>query len=287
MKWDKRFHIILFSIIAVLAVAAFLQYRNSSTQEKFVEDFLLKFKALNPERALQGTTQQELVSPDALQVPILVYHSVRPKYQNEPSFIDYYDITPELLETQLKYFKDFHYTIISFADMVAAIKGTKLLPKKSIVLTFDDGWENQYTYAFPILKKYHATATFFIFTNAIDHLHFLTWNQIKTMRNAGMTIGAHTKSHPYLFEITSSNVLREEIIGSKKVLEAGLGEPIRFFAYPFGYYNDQIIKIVKEAGFEAARSTKRGAYHAEKDLFRLRSIEVTDDFNALIQEVGK
>ncbi len=281
MKIDKIFHIILFAIIAtltILIVIGFSEYRNSQTKEKLAEDFLLKFQALNPEHALQETTQQELVSPDAVHIPILTYHSIRPHYERETSLIDYFDIIPELLETQLKYFKDHDYTIISFGDMVAGIKGKKLLPKKPIVLTFDDGWENQYLYAFPILQKYHATATFFLWTNAIDHQAFLTWKEVKVMQDAGMTIGAHTKSHPYLFQIKDANLLRDEILGSKQILETQLGVPIQFFAYPFGYYNDQITDIVKASGLEAARSSKRGTYHTQQDLFHLRSIEVSDDF---------
>jgi len=98
------------------------------------------------------------------------------------------------------------------------------------------------------------------------------------MQDAGMTIGAHTKSHPYLFQIKDANLLRDEILGSKQILETQLGVPIQFFAYPFGYYNDQITDIVKASGLEAARSSKRGTYHTQQDLFHLRSIEVSDDF---------
>ncbi len=287
MKPSKHFYFALIIIIALFSGIFLVQYESARTSEKPAKNFLKKFAALNPERALQETTQQELVSPEALHVPILVYHSVRPHQVKEPPLVNYYDVAPEELEKHLKYFKDQGYTIVSFADFVAGVKKQKSLPEKPVVLTFDDGWENQYKYAFPILQKYSATATFFVFTNAIGHRHFLTWDQIKEMRKAGMIIGAHTKSHPYLFQITDPNILRDEIIGGKKVLEAGLGEPVRFFAYPFGYYNDRLVEVVKEAGFDAARSSKRGAYHTENDLFHFRSIEATDDLGRLIQEIEK
>lgn len=102
-----------------------------------------------------------------------------------------------------------------------------------------------------------------------------------------MTIAGHTKSHPYLFQIKDQNVLTAEIAGSKKILEEGLGKPVEFFAYPFGYFNDLIVSVVKEAGFKAARSSKKGIYHSKSDLFTLRSIEVSDDFDAFVKNLNK
>jgi peptidoglycan/xylan/chitin deacetylase (PgdA/CDA1 family) len=161
------------------------------------------------------------------------------------------------------------------------------IPEKSIVITLDDGWKNQYVNAYPILKQFGYTATFFIFSDAIDTPHFFSWDQVRVMNNSGMSIGGHTKSHPYLPSITDSDVLRKEIISSKHIIEDQIGTKINLFAYPFGHYNDQIISIVKEAGYKLARSTYKGVYNSKSDLYTLKGIEVTDDFNKFVSDINK
>jgi peptidoglycan/xylan/chitin deacetylase (PgdA/CDA1 family) len=190
------------------------------------------------------------------------------------------------LEKQLRYLKDHNYVVISLDFLVEALKQNILLPPKSIVLTFDDGWRNQYAYAFPLLQKYNATATFFIFTNAIDHDLFLTWDQIRVMDNSGMSIGGHTRSHPYLPDITDPAVLRDEIIGSKKIIEDQIGQKIDLFAYPYGHYREDIIAIVKEAGYKSARSTYKGINHTSADLYTLKGVEVSDDFDTFVKNIN-
>lgn len=236
------------------------------------------FEEFRHERDLQQQSPQESVSTSSVEVPIFVYHSVRP-YEREPKEIDEFDITPELLERQLQYLKDNGFTAISMDALVDFFTKAKPLPSKSVILTFDDGWENQYTYAFPLLKKYQDIATFFIFTNSINYRHFLTWQEIEEMHKSGMEMGSHTKSHPYLSKL-SHNMLREEIFESKKILENHLGIRITAFASPFGYSNDAIVSFIGEAGYESGRTLYRGVYHTKNDLLKLKSILVSDDFNA-------
>ena len=127
------------------------------------------------------------------------------------------------------------------------------LPPRPVILSFDDGWSSQYAYAFPILKKYGYPATFFVFTNAIGRKGFLTWDNLREFTAAGMTIGDHTRFHPFLTKITDPAKLWDEIDGSKKVLESRLGVPVNEFAYPFGLYNPGIVSLVKKAGYKSAR----------------------------------
>lgn len=230
------------------------------------------------ERDLQKLSPRESVATSSVKVPIFVYHSVRP-YEPEPKEIDEFDITPELFERQLQYLEDNGFTAISMDALVDFLTKAKPLPPKSVILTFDDGWENQYTYAFPLLKKYNDTATFFIFTNAIDYRHFLTWQEIEEMHKSGMEIGSHTKSHPYLSKL-SYDVLREEISESKKILEKHLGMRITAFSSPFGYSNTAIVSLITDAGYTSGRTLYRGVHHAKDDLLKLKSILVSDDFNA-------
>ncbi len=291
MDKDSILHIMFIVAIAALALALGILYEraNLARQEALSEDLTLlaKFENLNIEKALQETTQETTIPPGGVKIPILIYHSVRPHYDDETKLVDYFDITPEMLDKNLNYLEENGYKIISFGDMVDGILGKKELPPHPAVLTFDDGWENQYKYAFPVLKKHSATATFFIFTNAIGQKHFMSWEEIKELDRFGMTIGAHTKSHPYLFKITDKRVLEDEILGGKQILEKGLGKPVDYFAYPFGFYNDTILSVVKEAGFKGARSSKRGIYHTPASILYLRGLEVSDDFDAFVKELSK
>lgn len=297
MDKDSILHITFIVAIVILALAVGISYghykqnqeiaENSPSAKDITEDFLIKFEGVNLEKVLQETTKEEIAAPEAIKVPILVYHSVRPQIKGESPLVDYFDIPPELLERDLIYLKENNFSIIPFSGLVAALEGEKELPQKPVVLTFDDGWENQYTYAFPLLKKHKVTATFFIFTSAIGHKHFLSWEQIKELDRLGMTIAAHTKSHPYLFRIKDRNILTDEIIGGKKILEEGLGKPVEFFAYPFGYFNDLIISVVQEAGFKAARTSRKGTHHFKSSILTLKSIEVSDDFDNFVTNLNK
>lgn len=218
---------------------------------------------------------------DALYVPILVYHGIRPNRASDTPFVKAFVVEPQVFAKQMDYLKDNGWTAISFEMLRLALTGKNSLPARSMILTFDDGWENQYLSAFPILKSHGFSATFFVFTNAIGEKHFFTWAEIKEMDRAGMTIAAHTKSHPYLFGIFNQALLEDEIAGSKKVLEEHLGKEVYVFAYPFGEYSKKIIEVVRKAGFKIARASHTGFYHTKDDLFTLRSIQVPNSLEFL------
>lgn len=224
----------------------------------------------------------ETALPSAVRVPILVYHLVRPHDPGDSAAVRAFDVRPDVFEQQLQYLASHGYTSITPDDLVHILRDGAPLPLKPVVLTFDDGWEMQYTYAFPLLVKYHFTATFYIFTNAIDHRHFLTWQKVRALDAAGMTIGGHTRSHPYVSRIADWRVLRDEIAGSKEVLERHLGHPVTAFASPFGLSNERIVALAKEAGFTSLRTMDHGQYHTAADLFALTSLRVTEDLDRFI-----
>ncbi len=206
---------------------------------------------------LSTTSQQTSAAPafsvEKLNLPILVYHIVRPSYPGDSRAVRAIALTPETFGAEMKYLRTAGYHVVHFGDLEAYFKTGAPLPPKPIILSFDDGWSDQFAYAFPILKAYGYTATFFVFTNAIGHRGFLSWNELRQLLAAGMTIGDHTRSHPYLTGISSSTVLWNEIDGSKKLLEKQLGVSINEFAYPFGAYNTAIQTLVKKAGYASAR----------------------------------
>jgi peptidoglycan/xylan/chitin deacetylase (PgdA/CDA1 family) len=100
-----------------------------------------------------------------------------------------------------------------------------------------------------------------------------------------MTIGAHTRTHPYLPNVRDSGKLWDEIAGSKRILEGHLGKNVDVFAFPYGHYTPEAIQVIKNAGFLAARTTYRGVYHTADDLYTLKGVEISDDMDAFIAAV--
>ncbi len=100
-----------------------------------------------------------------------------------------------------------------------------------------------------------------------------------------MTIGAHTRSHPYLYSISDEAGLKYEIADSKKIIEEKLEKPVKYFAYPFGQYDEKIMSVVKEAGYYLARSSNSGIYNGPNEIYKLRSIEATDSMSQLIRDM--
>ena len=272
-------------LCALLAGGGYFLFTNTELQELFAGAGG-ELESAQIERALQNLLEQEPV-PGALKIPIFIYHSVRPHIPRESKRQDEYDITPELLEKQLAYLKQNGFTAITLDELAGDIAaGTTFPHQKPIVLTFDDGWRNQYRYAFPLLKKYHLTATFYIYTNPIGKKHYLSWDEIKEMDKAGMTIADHTLSHPY-FKTISLEQIKTEVTESKKILEQELGKPVLHFASPFGYSNEAIRGILKDAGYKTARTTYKGIYHTKDDLLRLRGILISDNFDDFVAVLNR
>lgn len=211
-------------------------------------------------------------STEKLMLPILVYHIVRPSYPSDSRDVRAIAHTPEIFDAQMKHLADTGYAVVSFADLESYFRTGTELPRKPVILSFDDGWNDQFVYAFPLLKKYKYSATFFVFTNSIGKKGFLSWDQLQEMRSAGMNIGSHSLSHPYLTHISDPKVLWNEIDGSKKVLEEKLGTRITQFAYPFGQYNTAAVADVERAGYLSARGDfYKGAQSADR-IFELNAM---------------
>ena len=213
-------------------------------------------------------------------LPVLAYHKVDPRRE-----LGLTSISPGRFERQIKFLQQEGYTSLSSQSLaIPPVKTTDLLPQRihsgaslqnsarvttsnrSVLITFDDGYEGVYTYAYPLLKKYASTAIIFITTGYIGksngwdaspgpRFRHLDWAQIREMADAEICFGSHGVNHNFLTR-QSDRSARYEIEASKKMLEDGLGCPIRFFSYPYGDYDDRIINFVREAGYEAAFSLR-------------------------------
>lgn len=259
---------------------------GKDADDSYWKNFVSYFRTSQPEQIITKEVYQKPPEGLSVALPIVVYHSVRPNFNGQTAEVKRYTVEPEILDHELAYLHDNNYHVISLTALSKYFDEGIPLPAKSIVLTFDDGWKNQYTYAFPLLKKYGFTATFFVFTSAIGHKNFMTWDQIKEMDAAGMTIGGHSRTHPYLTKITDPIALKKEITGGKQVIEEHLGHKIETFAYPFGLYNATTTRAVYDAGYRIARTSKPGLWHTSKSLLELTALYDQNSSNLFSKFIG-
>ena len=252
------------------------------TPENFAHLSPLKVRETGP---IAGPVKPPRVGP--LRIPIAIYHSVRPHIKGESAYQEMYDVTPELLAEQVEYLREKGFTNVTFAEVADYFDHGTPLPSKPVILSFDDSWRNQYRYALPVLKKAHATSTFYVFTNSIDNGNHLSLEEIKEIKNAGMEIGSHTKLHPYLNEIASAAILADEIDGSKKILEKKLGSTITTFAYPFGEHASSSIDEVERSGYKTARSICKDQQQDRTRRFTMCGFIVSDDIEDFKKSVGE
>jgi peptidoglycan/xylan/chitin deacetylase (PgdA/CDA1 family) len=197
-------------------------------------------------------------------------------------------VTPANFEMQLAWLRSQGYQSITLADLVYHLAVGWSLPEKPVILTFDDGYRDNYTNAFPLLKRYGYVGTFFLVTRPIDYGDpaYLTWDMVKEMHWAGMDFQPHSYRH---FDLEGKDVdfLVYEIVGSKEAVEARTGETARFFSYPSGRYDPQTVAVLQSAYFWGAVVIEQGATHTSDGLFelprvRIRGEHTLQDFVELI-----
>ena len=131
------------------------------------------------------------------------------------------------------------------------------VPEKPILITFDDGYVDNYEEAYPILKKYNMRGTIFLIINLMDTPGYLTWDQVKEMAADGMEFGSHTISHKPLTSFDRAGV-RHELQDSKDIIEKMTGKPCHFIAFPEGKYNDMVMEETRGAGYRYAFTVDTG-----------------------------
>jgi len=245
----------------------------------------LAIGAAAPSRRAHAAASAPTVPPDSLRVPILVYHSVMPHHPGQTSEQRVLDVSDSAFTAQMHYLVDNGYHVVSFAALVDALDGRDTLPKHAVVLTFDDGWVNQYHHAFPILRRFGMTATFFVFTTPIGKdPKLMTWDELRQLQAAGMTIGSHTRTHPVLPDYHAA--LHNEVEMSRADIAHHLGRAPDFFAYPFGAWDSASAAWARTAGYRAARTYRGGAWNSASDLYHLRAIPVTDNMEKFERAVS-
>ncbi len=217
-------------------------------------------------------------------VPILMYHHLQDLPNDATELRQTWTVSPQNFQDQMDWIVRRGFHTITMSQLVEHLRNGKPLPDKPVIVSFDDGWEEQYTVAFPILRKLSLIGTFFVYTRPIDHAQFMTWAQLQEMSAVGMDIQPHTLTHPHLRALLPDEGMKE-IGESKNILEAHLGKPMIALAYPFGEYNAAVVEMLKRAGYQAAVTLNPGYRQRSDELFALHRIRVSyrdslDDFSS-------
>jgi peptidoglycan/xylan/chitin deacetylase (PgdA/CDA1 family) len=199
-------------------------------------------------------------------VPVLLYHHIA----NNDSDIRYY-VAPDDFKIQMDKLVSLGYTTISISKLVSVIKNGGELPARPVVITFDDGAEDVYLNAFPVMKNLNMTGGLYIVANRLGVKDFLSVVEIKEMLAAGWEVGSHSMTHTDLQKIDD---LSFEIYTSGLRLKAALGIPIQTFAYPFGSTDSFISRKTKTYGYEAAMGLGKSVEHSLATLYYIDRLEI-------------
>ncbi|MBN1634922.1 MAG: polysaccharide deacetylase family protein [Deltaproteobacteria bacterium] len=191
-------------------------------------------------------------------ITVLLYHKF--DEANSPSTT----ISSGMFDEQMAYLKRGGYHILSMNELEQCIQGKAPIPDKGVVITIDDGYLSVYTKAFPILKKYGFPFTVFVFSRSIGAPNYMSWEQLKDLQDHGGALGAHSYSHPHMVDIPASQIEKEFIL-PKEIFERELNAEMRWFAYPFGEYDNQIRTIGKRSGFTLLLTSDPGSVGSETE----------------------
>jgi peptidoglycan/xylan/chitin deacetylase (PgdA/CDA1 family) len=213
-----------------------------------------------------------------LKVPILMYHYISTPPEDADIYRVDLSVTEAAFSEQMAYLRDNGYTTIDLYDLSLAITNQIELPEKPIILTFDDGYLDNYQNAFPVLAANGQKGVFFVVTEFIDKNRegYLTWELVEEMAAAGMRFESHSRTHPDLTTLSRDGLIWE-LRGSQETLAAHIGYTPRYFCYPGGDYNDETIAMLQELDFWGATTTAGGSWHGFDDRFEWRRIRVRND----------
>jgi len=220
---------------------------------------------------------------------VIYYHSVHPDNDLTRR------LAPDKFLAQMQWLQNNHYDICTFSQLAKRVySGTAT--QKSVAITFDDGYLDNYKTVLPILLDYQIKATFFVITSMIGDSpkrsddgkrlcpsrYMMTKQQLREMHNSGMEIGSHTQTHIHVRDQLghSYNMAWNELAGSRAILENIIGDEVKTFCYPNGQngvFNQETKKLLQDAGYEYAATTIWGAFNHQADPLEIPRIRIRPD----------
>lgn len=206
-----------------------------------------------------------------VQVPVLMYHHIQTEANAKKQHQQSLSVDPKYFKMHLQYLKDKNYSVISPKDLINFFNNGVALPQKSVMITLDDAYEDNYFNAFPILKEFNYSAVIFTPTGLMNVPDYLNWDEISQMKSL-LYFGNHTWSHHA--SSGSSEVLKKEIsLADTQLSEHGLN-PDKVFAYPYGNPSNDAQKILTDLNYQLAFTTTHGSILCKAQRFILPRIRV-------------
>jgi peptidoglycan/xylan/chitin deacetylase (PgdA/CDA1 family) len=243
---------------------------------KFIEDYSY-WRGVR-----QATPDNEMWQRLTHGTPILMYHAFGKPGESASRYV----LPVQRFERQMAWLKRLRYNVLSLEDYLHYRDEDRLPPVRSVVITADDGYVDNYSIAYPILKRYGFPATIFLVSGNVGDVNrwdeqglllrdraLMSWTEIKEMLRGGVTFGAHTRTHPMLTTVSPDRA-HAEIDGSRAELAQALDRPIQLFSYPHGKYDATARSIVEQVGYLGACSTRAGMNSPATSKFELRRTEV-------------
>ena len=223
---------------------------------------------------------------DKKKIPILMYHSIS---QHASRKFRPFAVSTTLFADHMAYLHLNAYTPITVTQFIdARARGGAGLLERPVILTFDDGFADFYTGAFPVLQRYGFSATLYVATAFVNgtsrwlqregeaNRPMITWDQLTEISAGGIECGGHSHRHPQL-DTLSLSIVRDEIVQCKRLLEQHLGQEVPSFAYPYGYHTAAIKKLIREVGYTSACAVKYEMCSVASDPFALTRLMVRPD----------
>jgi peptidoglycan/xylan/chitin deacetylase (PgdA/CDA1 family) len=217
-------------------------------------------------------------------VPVLTYHDIAPQAKGRLV------ISVKSFEEQMRYLKEQGYRVVRLSEFHEFLSLRRQLPRRSVVITFDDGYKSFLQYAHPVLKQLGFTATLFVYTDYVGAgRNALSWDDLSRLAADGFDVEGHSKTHSDLrrrqgeSEAEHARRMRAEMEAPQKLFEQRMGRPARFLAYPYGAADDDVVQRTREYGFLGGLTVFREGNASFAPLFRIRRSQIysemtLDDF---------
>jgi peptidoglycan/xylan/chitin deacetylase (PgdA/CDA1 family) len=210
-------------------------------------------------------------------LPILLYHRIDVLRPSLPGITRRLTVAPSEFRAQMEWLKGHGFHAVTQLQAFAALERGTPLPRKPVMITFDDGYRDVLLNASPVLKRLGMPATLYVITGRVSgpDPSFANWGELRVLEQRGITIGSHTVTHRPLTRLSSDEAQRE-LRDSRQALEQHLGHPVQWFAYPYGAEDSRIVTLAREAGYVLAVTTLGGSAQRADQPLLLRRLEILD-----------
>jgi len=257
----KRYQILIIpGILAICVIAAVSMLLGSGEKN---------LASIQTEGAGWEVKQKETASR-MMEVPIILYHDIDGKGA--------FSVDSATLRKHFEFFRDNNIKVVPLSDFLSRMDNPKPYDGRVLVITFDDGYKSMYTKLMPLVDEFHYPITLFVYTDNVREKaeKAITWDELRELQAHGIDIQSHTLSHPDLLKLSaegtasSRSQIFREIYFSRRIIEARMGKPVGYLAFPFGRYDLDIVRCAMDAGYTRVFSTDYGSNVVTRNNYSIR-----------------